>query len=84
MDDIRIKNEDIPKLIIDLLIKNSCAITALTEMFVLQAGASAAVDKRDQVIHDLYQSVEMRKLELREIIKEDIFKQYGSIDLEGL
>lgn len=84
MENITIKNEDFPRLIVDLLIKNTCAITALTEMFVLQAGSITAPDRRDQVIHDLYSGMLARTKELRETISEEIFKQYGHIDLEGL
>ena len=84
MEDINIKNDDIPKLIIDLLIKNSCAVTVLTEMFILQTGATTPADRRDQVVQDLYNGMVARTKELREIVKEEIFKQYGHIDLEGL
>ena len=84
MDNIQIKNEDVGRLIIDLLIKSIAETQALRELVILQVGAAAPPQNRDKVVQDIGKGFPNRYNQLREALKEDIYKQYGHIDLEGI
>ncbi len=84
MKTIDIKNEDVPRLLIDLLIKNTCEIQSLKELIILQTSAASPLENRDKVLKGLTTGSIDRVSALREILKEEIYKQYGHIDLEGL
>lgn len=84
MDNLKIKNEDISRLIIDLLIKNIAETQALRELIILQVGAAAPPQNRDKVLQDLAKGFPIRYNELYNTLKEEIWKQYGHLDLEGL
>ena len=84
MNDIKIKNEDVPRLMIDLLMKNVAETQALRELIILQIGAAAPSQNRDKVVTGIGKGFPDRYKKLYNDLKEEIYKQYGHIDLEGL
>ncbi len=84
MDNIQIKNEDTSRLIIDLLIRNSAEIASIKELLIMQAGANAPVQNRDTIVQQIQTGAVQRYQYHYKRLKEEIYKQYGHIDLEGL
>ena len=84
MEDIKIKDEDVPRLIIDLLIKNSIQLKILQDLMIMTLGATSPDQNRDTIVKDVSNSLVENYKKERGVLLTEIYKQYGHIDLEGL
>lgn len=84
MDTINIKDEDMGKLIVELLVKNSVQLKILQDLMIMTLGASCPDQTRDSVLRAVSSSLVANHKKERDALLEVIFRQYGHIDLEGL